>query len=454
MRILALANRVLPEKLLPIMTLEQSLAHLGPHRLQTLMLSASTASPLDAPPDPLTTRIRHEGLIAAELATRLIRMLVDKAGPITWAFTMARFAGIQGLAQIDPDPWRNSKTLAELTTAETERFGIHHATAAARMIRSWGARGPIGSHIETFSPWDGESELERHPKLEYLPAIDYLMEEFPLHQQTPSSAFGIRLSKVLGLADLDGDAQAWLERARQHPDRRLRHAGEASDFTEADRAERLAENAITMIEKLQAARLEAKSEHQAQIRELRGEAFTDGLTGLLNRRGLEALAAQRLGEAATAGQGVCCILLDLDDFKPINDTWGHDIGDRALRGTGMLLRKSVRRRDLIARIGGDEFVVFVDGIDLERARQVCDQIMGRFKSYRVRLDEDHEQRLQVSIGAVWQPAKAIGAFEPLLKGADRAMYRSKKSGKNQLTFLANPDLNAPVENSDDLEAAS
>jgi len=163
-------------------------------------------------------------------------------------------------------------------------------------------------------------------------------------------------------------------------------------------------------------------------RNLLERASFDALTKLPNRSEFERRAADILVNAERAESGAALLLFDLNGFKQVNDTHGHHAGDEVLRVVGSRLRKAVRDGDVVARWGGDEFVVVMPGISTEemgsrRALQLAEQISGR-----TRLDGiDEPLRVKVSVGvAVW-PDHGTDLGD-LVVAADRAMYEAKREG--------------------------
>lgn len=156
-------------------------------------------------------------------------------------------------------------------------------------------------------------------------------------------------------------------------------------------------------------------------------ASFDPLTRLPNRGEFERRAANIIGDSRSEG-GACLLLFDLDGFKKVNDTYGHRAGDEMLKVVGSRLRKAVRDDDVVARWGGDEFVVLMPGINTEemgarRALELAEQIGGR-----TRLDGvDDALRVKVSVGvAVW-PVHGVN-LDDLVIAADQAMYEAKRQG--------------------------
>lgn len=167
----------------------------------------------------------------------------------------------------------------------------------------------------------------------------------------------------------------------------------------------------------------------SRLERVERESLTDGLTGLANRRALDRRLLAGYGELDREGHGFGLVLLDLDDFKRVNDRLGHGVGDDVLRTVARLLRDHTRTADLPARYGGEEFAVVLPGADLDTARQAAQQLCDRVRS-AVWRDLHPELAVTVSIGV----ATASEAGDPagLLALADRRLYRAKHAGKDRV----------------------
>ncbi len=158
-------------------------------------------------------------------------------------------------------------------------------------------------------------------------------------------------------------------------------------------------------------------------------AHTDSLTGLYNRRGLNAALATALPRC-TAQQGLAIYMMDLDGFKPVNDQHGHDAGDELLGIIALRFRATVRNSDVIARVGGDEFVVMAAGLQSEQqAAELGEKLIAVF-SEPFSLTQV-SCRVGVTVGYVMAPGDGMDAAE-LMKKADAAMYEGKQGGKGAL----------------------
>ena len=164
---------------------------------------------------------------------------------------------------------------------------------------------------------------------------------------------------------------------------------------------------------------------------LREAADRDPLTGLLNRRGLDREIEHAMG-ATLAGENCGLLYLDLDKFKHVNDTYGHEFGDALLRETARRLQSAVRQGDLVARVGGDEFVVLlIHPVDQSVLEHVSARVLRACADPVMMLD--HEVALGVSIGAAQAPRDAVLPRD-LLRVADRAMFDAKRAGRGQVVF--------------------
>ena len=177
-------------------------------------------------------------------------------------------------------------------------------------------------------------------------------------------------------------------------------------------------------------------------------AYRDTLTGLPNRL----LFADRLEQAVVRAErtrtSMALMLIDIDDFKLVNDSFGHDAGDKLIKAVGDLISKSLRRADTIARLGGDEFAVIIEGIEgPEDAISIADNLTTILE-HNVRLD-DQETYTSASIGIAVYPGDGKDA-RALLKNADTAMYRAKESGRHCFQFYK-PEMSVSAMERLDLE---
>ena len=173
----------------------------------------------------------------------------------------------------------------------------------------------------------------------------------------------------------------------------------------------------------------AKEQHMESI------ARSDPLTGVLNRRGFERDASKRLSDSADDATGAL-LFIDLNEFKQINDSRGHEIGDQLLRIAAKRLRKSLRSCDIIGRPGGDEFVALVPDVSPEVAERLANRLARSLEEPY--LIEDEQLRCAASIGLALYPENA-NTLTGLLREADQAMYRAKARCRG-VTNIRSADL--------------
>jgi two-component system cell cycle response regulator len=165
-------------------------------------------------------------------------------------------------------------------------------------------------------------------------------------------------------------------------------------------------------------------------------AITDGLTGLHNRRYMESHLGTLVDQASMRGKPLAVLVLDIDYFKAVNDTWGHDAGDEVLREFAQRLRKSVRGIDLVCRLGGEEFVVVMPDTDAGVASIVAERIRNRVAGEPFAIHKGARAiDVTVSIGMAQRLGGDTDA-DTILKRADQALYRAKRDGRNRVVLDA------------------
>lgn len=164
--------------------------------------------------------------------------------------------------------------------------------------------------------------------------------------------------------------------------------------------------------------------------EARRLSITDGLTGLWNRRHLDLRCSEELDRAARFGEEFALVMIDLDDFNEVNNTYGHQAGDAVLVEVANRLSASTRQVDLVARYGGEEFLLLLPRTDLSGALEVVEKVRAAVNRRPIATDAG-EVNLTISLGVACHPADGT-TVQSLTAAADAALYRAKRSGKNQV----------------------
>lgn len=187
-------------------------------------------------------------------------------------------------------------------------------------------------------------------------------------------------------------------------------------------------------------RLEASQSEIAQLRQevtrVREEALIDGLTGLLNRKAFDEKIHLLLSAEQKQSAGPCLIMVDIDHFKRINDTFGHVFGDRVIRTLGEAMKATVKGQDIVARYGGEEFALLLPETPLSGAQIVAERLrenIARSRIHRIN-SEETVGSITISAGvAVHRAGESVTAF---IERADVALYASKARGRNCVTVAS------------------
>jgi len=176
-------------------------------------------------------------------------------------------------------------------------------------------------------------------------------------------------------------------------------------------------------------------EIESKNRQLEQLVMTDGLTGMPNRRAMEEWATRQLNGAMRHGFSFWAIMADLDNFKKINDTCGHSAGDAVLKRFGEILMENIRRCDMCARIGGEEFLIILTHVDKEGVVRVVEHVRRLFEAHAFTFGAKG-LRVTASFGIACLPRGTNSSFEELVAKADTALYAAKHSGRNKFEIAA------------------
>lgn len=163
------------------------------------------------------------------------------------------------------------------------------------------------------------------------------------------------------------------------------------------------------------------------------QAYSDTVTGLPNRRALDERLEQELVHARRAGTPFAVVMMDLDDFKTVNDTFGHAVGDQVLRSVFNYLATGLRSSDFLARYGGDELTLILSKTDLASARVVVEKIVEKMVTFHFDVPNGSKFHIGLSSGIAIYPIHALTSAN-LLRAADEALYRAKKHNRGSFAL--------------------
>jgi diguanylate cyclase (GGDEF)-like protein len=170
-------------------------------------------------------------------------------------------------------------------------------------------------------------------------------------------------------------------------------------------------------------------ERENTIREM---SRTDVLTGIHNRRSVLDLLDGEVARTVRHGPPLSVVLLDLDHFKKVNDTWGHPTGDRVLQAAAEVMRKTVRQSDVVGRYGGEEFMILLPETALAGASTLIERCRAQLAETTVTADNGETVRISASFGlACNQQIEGLTA-DAMIKASDEALYRAKEGGRNRI----------------------
>lgn len=204
------------------------------------------------------------------------------------------------------------------------------------------------------------------------------------------------------------------------------------------------EEVVNRLERALAEKEELAQQLAARNRELEQLSITDALTGLPNRRALSGRLNYEISRVAREGGQLAFVMGDLDRFKLVNDTWGHEFGDVVLRGAASALRHAARATDMVARVGGEEMGIVIPGLDHAGAAAGADQLRAAVEALALVSPDGQSRRFTVSLGLAAIEGPFEGAFDPdaiaasLYRAADRALYEAKQQGRNCVRVAPSP----------------
>jgi diguanylate cyclase (GGDEF)-like protein len=441
-KILRIANSPLYAQRRKSENLRQALVVLGLNATLTLALSFSLVKSLRT---GKANGISHpfywrRALLAATAARALADAMRQSMAEEIFLAALLQDIGILALDKAVPDLYAAGESLQRDHTAlartELKRVQADHAEIGGWLMSTWNLpdrlhRAISHSHQIDLSPTTDSAQIfERCVALSGLVADLFLLEraqrQFAETAQAAERSLGMdkmAFGQVLGtVGAMIPETEAIFETdllAKQHPELILEQARD-----------------VLMLRSLHALReintLHTAAETSAtRALELEEETRRDALTGVYNRAYLDQALIREFEHATRHKWPLSVAFMDLDNFKLINDKFGHQAGDRVLQATARILRSNTRETDLISRYGGEEFVVLLPATDVETARSICERIVIAFQSTAHVIGSDHAN-VTISIGCATHGVQtAFSSAEDLVKAADQALYTAKMRGRNR-----------------------
>ena len=454
-RLLKMANSARYAQRNAVTTIQRAVTVLGLRQLRVLVLGFELVSHLDrlgrAPFDlPSFWKVSVlRACVARELARKVVPSMADEAflvgllqdsGLVLLTQLLGREYGELCSSSLSPD---------EFYSEERRRFRHTHVEAVAELSAMWGLpvtiREPVGRHHERIAVGGSAPEEVRLVAVAYFvgsmpftpegtvagdePDLKtYATRELRLDAETLEECMTRAMEEFVPISELFGDA--------------LNADFDAADLLQ-DANRKLQEQAVdaaAQVREVEAERDQILDE-QVTLRnalgQYRQQAARDPLTALLNRRALLDATVYCIRRSELSNTPITVLFMDLDDFKAVNDHYGHPVGDTVLQVLAETIRQVMEGSGFAGRYGGEEFVVVVPELSEAEARQFAERMLAGIRAAEIP-GVPLQQQITCSIGAVWcEPRRAMSP-EGLLGRADELMYLAKKGGKNRCCFRSLP----------------
>ncbi|MGI8548204.1 MAG: diguanylate cyclase [Gemmatimonadaceae bacterium] len=307
---------------------------------------------------------------------------------------------------------------------------LHLSHSSVILAKPGDARGTVATAFEQPNLANLEIELDRYPEVsaaleQKRPVLIQDLQTSPwyarLREQWARDETRMNVRSVIAIPFSFEKTRTGVFLLRRTLDQEALTAG---DVEFADTVIKSAVNAIE-----QAHTIEQTKADNARLEAL---AHTDPLTNLLNRRALTIRLVAELERVRRYNSPLTMLMIDLDHFKLVNDTFGHLVGDEVLRGISMILQRSVRSVDMVARYGGEEFVIVLPETGATGAIAFAERIRQRVEQHSFEAARASMVKVSVSVGVSSFPSPHVESAEDLFVRADAALYRAKERGRNQV----------------------
>jgi diguanylate cyclase (GGDEF)-like protein len=441
-KILRIANSPLYAQRRKSENLRQALVVLGLNATLTLALSFSLVKSLrGGKANGLSYAFYwRRALLAATAARALGDAMHHSLAEEIFLAALLQDVGMLALDKAVPDLYAEGESLQRNHTAlaehEKKRLQVDHAHIGGWLMKGWNLPERLHRSIEhshqlelSFSA-DPAQIFDRCVALSGPVADLFLLD--PEHRQFAETALCAERSlgldrmafgQVLGtIGAMIPETEAIFEAdllAKQHPELILEQAREV-----------LMLRSLHALREINTLRVAAEGS-SARTLELEEATRRDALTGVYNRSYLDQFLGREFDSSTRHKWPLSVAFADLDNFKHINDNFGHQAGDRILQATARILRGSTRETDLIARYGGEEFVVVLPATDADTARTICERIVMAFRNTGHVIGSDHA-KVTISIGCATHGTQTLfNNVADFVKAADQALYTAKMRGRNR-----------------------
>ncbi len=443
-KILRTANSSLYAKQRKIQNLRQALALLGPSATVSIALSFSLVPPERAPQGGgIDYSLFWQRSLTAAIACRAFaeHLQLPEKDELFLA-GLLQDIGMLALDKAIPEVYRDLSSEQQanhhnLIGLERQRLGEDHAAVGAWLLKTWNLPENLVEAVLSSHKFPDGRALSKFPWCVALSnrAADIFCSGDP--GETTKQTLWSAQAVGLGTHALQAVIRSVIQ---QLPEMAARFEIEAPDesqlrFIEEEAREVLLQRNLQTTEDMRQAaqRIETLKKQSSSLEQL---SETDELTGLYNRRRFDRALSEEFVQAVSHRWPLSVMFIDLDHFKRINDTFGHQAGDEVLRFAARLLKKSARQTDILARYGGEEFVVLLPGVGSKGTCTLAPRLLATFREAHV-LRHGERIPVTISVGIATQGEdKEYEKEQDLLAAADKALYLAKSGGRDR--FVLSP----------------
>jgi diguanylate cyclase (GGDEF)-like protein len=441
-KILRVANSPLYALQRKTENLRQAIMLLGLNGTLTLALSFSLVSSLGAgSKEGLDYNYFWKRSLAAATCSRRLAAALKLGSEDMFLASLLQDIGMLVCAKVLPDIYKgigpDQSDHQHVQSVELEKIGADHAAVGAWMLQQWG----LPQRLQHAVSGSHDPAVVTADDAEFIPFIRCVALSGQLvdisHSAEPLEAYHHVVQKAGEWLGMDREA---LQSILEEMDNDLREAGklfdmELGDFNLADGLLDQAKETL-MVLNLQTIQhvsdlKDTQNKLESTTRELEEKSRRDSLTGLYNRAHLDEVTGKEFQLAKTNTWPMTVIFVDLDHFKRVNDTYGHQVGDDVLKTASALLQENTRDGDIVARYGGEEFIIILPGGGVTSARAVTRRFLEAFRNTPHRMSPTNTEVVTASIGvAVHGEQMNFESCDELIRAADSAVYAAKRQSRN------------------------
>jgi diguanylate cyclase (GGDEF)-like protein len=444
-KVMRIANSAMYARRRQSTNLRQALIVLGLNATLTLALSFTLVSTLrrDASKGFDFDAYWKRAILAATWGKLLASEFGRRDAEEVFLSALLQDIGMLALDKITPDVYSGISPFqlehTRVCQHEQSCIGTDHRSVGSWLLKSWNMPAALVRGVQhSHDPGAGGVETE-HREFVRCVALSGDLADVWLTDQTQDGIqrAGFAARRHLGilpnrLNEMFGIIREQIPVAENLFDMQIFPADQLQDIMDTAREALVIRNLyeIDKNKELEHQKVRLKEENSV----LKVESERDGLTGVYNRRAFEEAMEREFAAATKNGWPLSVVFVDLDKFKDINDTHGHQGGDAMLKDVASLLTGTLRETDVVARYGGDEFVLLLPGVDSDQVEVIARRLVENARDRKVDSGNGRLISITLSLGiATCDSRSAFATSQDLLAAADTALYHSKRNGRNQHT---------------------